>query len=127
MRKGERGMNMLKTVLIRLGLAVFAALPVERVLAMLLNACLDRIGGGNLDKALKTAGHLTELAALFNDILADKTVSEDEVGTLKEVVTRARERLLAAWATGVPAKTAQTELGRAGVDAAYVEPVLTDK
>lgn len=117
---------MLTTVLMKLGFALFAALPIERVLAMLLNKSLDKIDGGNLDKALKTAEHLAELAALFSDVLADKSVSEQEVTALKAAVIRARERLLAAWAIGASAKATQVEIGEAGVAAAYVEPLLAE-
>ena len=115
---------MLTTVLVKLGLAIFAALPVERVLAMLLNKWLDKIDAGNIDKARKTAEHLGELAALFNDILADKQISASEATAVRDAVVRAREKLLAAWAAGASAKSTQAEIGKTGVESAYVEPLL---
>jgi hypothetical protein len=115
---------MLTSVLIKLGLAVFSALPIERIIAALLNKWIGKIDTGNIDKARKTAEHLAELSALFNDILSDKQVSPDELGKVRESVIRARERLLAAWAVGADAKATQVELGKAGLVAGYVEPLL---
>jgi hypothetical protein len=117
-------MNMLTSILMKLGLAVFSALPVERILAALLNKWVDRINPSNIDKARKTAEHLAELAELFNDILADKAVSPQEVSAMKEAVIRARERLLAAWAVGAVAKPTQLELAKTGLLADYVEPLI---
>lgn len=115
---------MLTSVLIKLGLAVFSALPIERIIAALLNKWIGKIDTGNIDKARKTAEHLAELSALFNDILSDKQVSPEELGKVRESIMRARERLLAAWAVGADAKTTQVELGKAGLAAGYVEPLL---
>ena len=115
---------MLTSVLIKLGLAVFSALPIERIIAALLNKWIGKLDTGNIDKARKTAEHLAELSALFNDILSDKQVSPDELGKVRESVIRARERLLAAWAVGADAKATQVELGKAGLVAGYVEPLL---
>ena len=117
-------MNMLTSVLVKLGLAVFSALPIERILAALLNKWVDRINPSNIDKARKTAEHLAELAELFSDILADKAVSPEEVSAMKESVIRARERLLAAWAVGADAKSTQKELAKTGLLADYVEPLF---
>ena len=115
---------MLTSVLVKLGLAVFSALPIERILAALLNKWVDRINPSNIDKARKTAEHLSELSGLFNDILADKAVSPEEVSAMQESVIRARERLLAAWAVGADAKATQVELAKTGLLADYVEPLL---
>ena len=114
---------MLTSVLIKLGLAIFSALPIERIIAALLNKWIAKIDDTNIDKARKTANHLSELSALFDDILADKQVSPEEVGQMRWVVMRARERLLAAWARGADAKALQTALGEK-VKAEYVEPLL---
>lgn len=115
---------MLTSVLIKLGLAVFSALPIERIIAALLNKWIGKIGTGNIDKARKTAEHLAELSALFNDILSDKQLTADEIGQVRESVIRARERLLAAWAVGADAKATQVELAKTGLVAGYVEPLL---
>ena len=115
---------MLTSVLIKLGLAVFSALPIERIIAALLNKWIGKIDTGNIDKARKTAEHLAELSALFNDILSDKQVSPEELGKVRESVVRARERLLAAWAVGADAKATQVELAKTGLVAGYVEPLL---
>ena len=115
---------MLTSVLIKLGLAVFSALPIERIIAALLNKWIDKIDTGNIDKARKTAEHLAELSALFSDILTDKEVSPEELGKVRESVVRARERLLAAWAVGAEAKATQAELAKTGLVAEYVEPLL---
>lgn len=115
---------MLTSVLIKLGLAVFSALPIERIIAALLNKWIGKIDTGNIDKARKTAEHLAELSALFNDILSDKQLTADEIGQVRESVIRARERLLAAWAVGADAKVTQVELAKTGLVAGYVEPLL---
>ncbi len=117
-------MHMLTSVLIKFGLAVFSALPVERILAALLNTWIDKIDSGNIGKARKTAEHLAELAVLFNDILGDKAVSAEEVTAMKDAVIRARARLLAAWAVGEAAKSTQMELAKTGLLAEYVEPLF---
>jgi hypothetical protein len=115
---------MLTSVLIKLGLAIFSALPIERIIAALLNKWIAKIDDTNIDKARKTANHLAELSALFDDILNDKQVSPEEVGQMREAIMRARERLLAAWARGADAKALQTALGEQRVKAEYVEPLL---
>ena len=127
MRKGKVTVKMLTSVLIKLGLAVFAALPVERIVAILLNRWLDRIDAANMSKAVKTAGHLNELAALFTDILADKQLTEGELAGARDAVLRARTLLMGLWAKGEQAKSVQTELGMAGVGSAYAEPLPADE
>jgi hypothetical protein len=66
---------MLTSVLVKLGLAIFSALPIERILAALLNKWIGKLEGAKVDaavdiaaKAGKTAEHLAELSALFSDI-----------------------------------------------------------
>ena len=118
-------MNMLTSVMIKLGLAVFSALPVERIVAMLLNKWLDKIDSTNMDKALKTCSHLNELVALFTDILADKQLTAGEVSGARDAVIRSRALLLELWAKGDASKAVQTDLSKAGVATAYVEPLLT--
>jgi hypothetical protein len=115
---------MLTSVLIRLGLAIFSALPIERIIAALLNKWIAKIDDKNIDKARKTAGHLAELSALFDDILADHSVGEAELSQLHKAVLEARKDLMAAWAAGAPAKNIQEGLSLGGVRAEYVEPLL---
>lgn len=119
-------MNMLTSVLVKLGLAVFAALPVERIVAILLNKWLNKIDSTNLGKAVKTCEHLNEIAALFTDILADKQLTEGEVTSARDAVVKARAALMALWAKGETAKSIQASLGNAGVTSAYVQPLLAD-
>lgn len=112
-------MNAVWAVLLKIGLALVSALPVERVVALLLDRLVKRVDDGNIEGARKTAQHLAELSELFGDVLADKTVTEIEVAEMKTSVMRAREILLQTWAAGAPAKTMQTELGKAGLVAQY--------
>ena len=119
-------MNMLTSVLIKLGLAVFAALPVERIVSILLNKWLDKIDSTNLGKAVKTCEHLNEIAVLFTDILADKQLTEGELTSARDAVVKARAALMALWAKGETAKSVQTDLGKAGVESAYAEPLLAN-
>jgi hypothetical protein len=101
---------MLTSVLIKLGMAIFSALPIERILAALLNKWIAKLDPDNIDKARKTAEHLSELSGLFNDILRDESVTVEEITKLKESVILARKELLAAWALGQDAKSIQAEL-----------------
>ena len=119
-------MNMLTSVLVKLGLAIFSALPIERILAMLLNKWLDKINDDNIDKATKTAQHLAELSQLFSDILTDKRLTEDEVKSARDFVAQMREELLKIWAKGDDSKVIQQGIAAAGVKRDYVEPLLND-
>jgi hypothetical protein len=114
-------MSMLTTVLIKLGLALFSALPIERVLAILLSRWLDKIDISNADKAAKTAEHLAELAALFADILADKQITEAELVQTRDFVVKLREELLLIWANGKTAKSLQYTLASNGVSRPYAD------
>ena len=119
---------MLTTILAKLGMALFAAMPIERIVALLLNKWLSKLDGGKIDaaaanteKAAKTAQHLAEIAELFAHIVEDKNLSEEEVKQVKTSVVNARLTLLNLWADGKSASDLQSELGKAGVDAAYVK------
>lgn len=62
---------------------------------MLLNKWLDKIDLTNMNKALKTCGHLNELVALFTDILADKQLTAEQVVSgARDAVIRSRALLL---------------------------------
>ena len=115
---------MLTSVLIKLGLAIFSALPIERILAALLNKWISRIDPNNIEKARKTAEHLSELSGLFNDILKDETVSATELTELKEEIILARKELIAAWALGKDAKVLQNDLYMNDGNKIYAEPLL---
>ena len=115
---------MLTSVLIKLGLAIFSALPIERILAALLNKWIGKLDPKNIDKARKTAEHLSELSGLFSDILKDESVSAQELTNLREAVILARKELLAAWALGKDAGVIQNDLFTNGVNKAYAEPLL---
>jgi len=122
---------MLTSVLIKLGLAIFSALPIERILAVLLNKWIGKLEGGKVDKAAdiaakagKTAEHLAELSALFSDILKDRAVGAEEVGMMRDTVSKLRKALLDIWAKGDTAKVEQAQLVAMGVDAVYAEPLI---
>jgi len=121
-------MNAFWSVVARIGVALLSALPVERIVAMLLNKWLakmepGRIGAaaGAAEKAAKTARHLAELAELLAHIVEDRQLDASEVTQARESVLLARETLLALWADGRPAGDLQRELAKAGVDAAYAQ------
>jgi hypothetical protein len=96
----------------RIGLALLAALPVERLAAWGVNRLLARVDDGSYDRATKTAEHLIELAELFASILKDKRITPQEASEARARVLEARERLLAAWADGRPSKGLQMEVKR---------------
>lgn len=108
-------------LLAKIGLALLSALPVERVVAVLLDRLVKRVDGESIDRARLTARHLAELSELFGDVLADKTVTEIEVSEMRTSVMRAREILLETWAGGAANKSLQTSLGQAGLVARYTE------
>ena len=112
---------MLTSVLVKLGLAIFSALPIERILAALLNKWIGKLETSKLAatvdiaaKAGKTAEHLAELSALFADILKDRTVGAEEVGMMRDTVARLRKSLLDIWARGDTAKVTQLALANLG-------------
>ena len=72
-------MNTIKTILLNMVLPIISALPIERIVAMYLNKMLDKISPANIDKARTTARHLGELSELFDDILDDEMVTEEEL------------------------------------------------
>ena len=114
-------MNAVWAIIVKLGLAALSALPVERIIALLLNKLIDKIGPSNIDRVSKTAEHLAELSALFNDIVTDKAVTAEEVSGLRDAIVDARARLLAEWSVGADGKATQVELGKAGLAAEYVD------
>lgn len=115
-------MNTVWRFIIKIALAALAALPVERIVAALLNAVVQRLDEGNVEKARKSAEHLSELAELFSDVLADRTVTEFEVRAMRSAVMDARARLLANWAAGQSGRHIQAGLAGAGLTAAYARP-----
>ena len=115
-------MNALWQIILRAGLAVVSALPVERVAAILLDRLLRRLDAGNIDRARQTAAHLAELADLFADVLADRQVSEEEVITMRSAATRTRELLLERWADGQSARRLQADMADRGINASYAQP-----
>jgi len=122
---------MLTSVLVKLGLAIFSALPIERILAALLNKWIGKLEGSKVDaaadiaaKAGNTAKHLAELSALFADILQDRSVGAEEVGMMRDQVARLRKAILDIWAKGETAKAQQAMLTGLGVDVSYAEPLL---
>jgi hypothetical protein len=120
-------MNTVWRFIIRIALAALSALPVERIVAALLNAVMQRLDEGNVEKARKSAEHLSELAELFSDVLADRTVTEFEVCAMRSAVMDARERLLANWAAGQSGRHIQAGLAEAGLTAAYARPATEEQ
>jgi hypothetical protein len=117
---------MLTSVLIKLGMAIFSALPIERILAALLNKWINRIDPNNIERARKTAEHLSELSGLFNDILKDESLTAAELTQLKDEIILARKELMAAWALGKNAKLIQNELWENDGNKVYADPLLKD-
>lgn len=104
---------MWQALLVKAGMALLAAVPVERLVAWGLNRLLARAAEGSFDRAQKTAEHLIELADLFADILKDRRITPQEATEARIRILATRERLLDAWASGRPAKGVQGMLGGA--------------
>ena len=126
------------TVLAKLGLIVFRLLPIERIVAMLLQRVVDYLiakKGANtaaasaklaeyMAKATTTIAHINEQVELLSDVLQDQKISAEEVGLMRAHAANLRLALLDLWAKGEPAKATQQSLGQMGIEAAYAEPLL---
>jgi len=100
---------MLKTLLIKLGLSLFRLLPLERIVAKIFTAAIQRImlskkTAAQIAQVRKTVIHLTELAQLIDPMLADQAVSGDEAHEMFDALNRARLEILTLWADGKSAK-----------------------
>lgn len=119
----------MRGILIRIGMAILSVLPIERIIAMLLDSWLKKFDGANIEKASKTAKHLAELSALFGDILADHEVTAYELSNARGVISAMRIDLLRIWAKGGNGKFIQNclpgaEYGRNHLPPRKMEPLL---
>ncbi len=108
---------MLQTILINLGLSLFKALPLERIVAKVFTAAIHRImlskkTAAQIAQVRKTVLHLTELVELIDPMLADKAVTGDEAKQMFDVVNQTRMEILDLWATGESAKHLEAQLPR---------------
>jgi hypothetical protein len=106
---------MLKTMLIKLGLSIFKWLPLERIVAKVLTAAIQRImtsrkTAAQIAQIRKTVIHLSELVALIDPMLADQSVTGDEAGQMYDAINRTRLEILTLWADGEPAKHLEAHL-----------------
>ena len=106
---------MLHTVLIKLGFALFQLLPLERIVAKVLTAAIQRImlskkTAAQIAQIRKTAIHLSELVALIDPMLADKAVTGDEAKQMFDAVNQTRLEILNLWADGESAKQLEAKL-----------------
>ncbi len=106
---------MLHTMLIKLGFALFQLLPLERIVAKVLTAAIQRImlskkTAAQIAQVRKTVIHLTELVALIDPMLADKAVTGDEAKQMFDAVNQTRLEILNLWADGEPAKHLEAKL-----------------
>jgi hypothetical protein len=106
---------MLKTLLIKLGLSLFQWLPLERIVAKVLNAAIQRImlskkTAGQIAQIRQTVIHLTELVQLIDPMLADKAVTGDEAKEMFDALNRTRLEILNLWADGESAKQLEAKL-----------------
>ena len=97
------------------GLAKWALgkLPIERLIAWLLNMWLKRITQENMDRALKSGRHMGELITLVADILEDRQVTADEATDARKFIMGLREDLVKEYAAGRPAKSLEKALNGA--------------
>jgi len=106
---------MLKTLLIKLGLALFQWLPLERIVAKVLTAAIQRImlskkTAAQIAQIRKTVIHLTELVQLIDPMLADKAVTGDEAYEMFDALNKTRLEILNLWADGESAKELEARL-----------------
>jgi hypothetical protein len=106
---------MLQTMLIKLGLSIFKLLPLERIVAKVLTAAIQRImqskkTAAQIAQIRKTVIHLTELVQLIDPMLADKAVTGDEAKEMFDVINRTRLEILNLWADGESAKHLEAQI-----------------
>jgi len=106
---------MLQTMLIKLGLSLFKLLPLERIVAKVLTAAIQRImtsrkTAAQIAQIRKTVIHLTELVQLIDPMLADKAVTGDEAKQMFDAVNQTRLEILNLWANGESAKQLEAKL-----------------
>jgi DNA-binding NarL/FixJ family response regulator len=106
---------MLKTLLIKLGLSLFQWLPLERIVAKVLTAAIQRImlskkTAAQIAQIRKTVIHLTELVQLIDPMLADKAVTGDEAKEMFDALNKTRLEILQLWADGESAKQLEAQL-----------------
>lgn len=114
-------MNTIKTLLLNMVLPILSALPIERIVAALLNKLMDRIDRVGLEKAHQTLVYIRELTDLTNDMLKDDVVSVEKVKTVKEFLPSMRENLLAIWAKGESGKELQKDIASYDRSLSYAE------
>ncbi len=97
------------------GLAKWALgkLPIERLIAWLLNMWLRRIDQQDMDRVVRSAKHISELANLLADIVADRQITVKEATDAKTFIMSLREDLLNEYAAGRTAKSLEKALNGA--------------
>ena len=112
---------MIGSILLKIGMAILGALPLERIAAYAVNRLLARIErGGDVDKAAKTAEHLLELANVFADALADRQMTPEEARRCFDLTASVRLEIIGEWARGRSAKNLEKVLN--GADFAPARP-----
>jgi hypothetical protein len=106
---------MLKTLLIKLGLSLFQWLPLERIVAKVLTAAIQRImlskkTAAQIAQIRKTIIHLSELVQMIDPMLADQALTGDEAKAMFGAVNQTRLEILNLWADGESAKELEAQL-----------------
>jgi len=92
---------MWKVLLIDLGMMIFKLIPLERIVAALLNKMIDKINNKeDLRKATTTCTHLMESVNVLSAILADAKVTPEEVKIAQDNLNSVRKLLIETWAKG---------------------------
>jgi hypothetical protein len=98
-------------VLIQLGLSIFRALPIERIVAMLVNKLLNKMStGSDYNKALTSLSHLEEISEKLRIILEDAEVKDDELQILRSVYTQDIAAIIELWSKGKSAKELESKV-----------------
>ncbi len=108
---------MLQTMLIKIGLSIFKWLPLERIVAKVLTAAIERVmqskkTAAQIAQIRKTVIHLSELVQIIDPMLADQAVTGDEAKQMFDVINRTRLEILTLWADGEPAKHLEAQIPR---------------
>ena len=93
-----------------LGGLILRLMPVERIVAWLLNRWLATVNPTQFDRFVRSARHITELGDLLAGIVEDRKIAPAEATDARERIMRLREMLLEDWAEGRSAKNIEKML-----------------
>jgi hypothetical protein len=108
---------MLKVILAKIGISLFRYLPLEQIVAKLLNSVIQMLLASKhatkvVDQVRKTVTHLNELTALIEPMLDDQAVTGDEARGMFDQVNQTRLQIFRPGATAIPPRNSKPSFDR---------------